>query len=342
MIQVKGVGLEAREQWNEYVQRNRFAIAWQVYEWSEVVSRHYDFQFVPIAAFEGSEMVGILPLYLGEVGNRRSLISVPFAVAGGILADSEAIQQALLENAISLSKRLGDLPITLKQYKLRIPGDLKTDENYFNCELSLQGGLSTLHARINPENLAFAERAERDGLEVEYPSSDVKTFYDMLLRHHSEQGIPCTSEAWIRTLIDFGLYTFALARMNGRAVAGTMVKKFKKTVSFPFSCIHPRATDGTLNAAYGLYWDLIQHFAKENFEIFHSGRIPKTQEVMDFRLGWGGTPYPYYYQYYPNTAERTEFATKRGLKRKIASTLWKGMPLAVARRFGPALVRKFP
>ena len=341
MIEVKGVGLEFRQQWNEYLEQNPHAIAWQAFDWSAVVSRHYQYQFLPLAAFENGKLAGILPLYQGLVGRRKGLISVPFAVAGGILGDNDPVRAALLMKAVTISEQQGGIPITLKQYKLRIAGDLHTDETYFNRELSLQRDPESLREQVNPANLALAELAQREGLEVEYPSTNIAEFYNLLLRHHSDQGVPCVGEAWIRSLINMGLYSFALARSEGRLVAATMVKKFKKTVSFPFSCVAGKHKTADA-AAYGLYWNLINRFAQEGFEIFHSGRIPKSQSVVDFRLGWGGIAYPYYYQSYPNLRGRTEQAVRHGFKRRLVSTMWKGLPLGVARHLGPMIVRQFP
>jgi len=323
MIHIETVSSGDREEWNRYIDKAPAAIAWQVYEWSDVVCHHYNYQFLPIAAREGAEIVGVLPLYLDLGEKKRRLISVPFAVAGGVVADSEAAQMALLEHAVEISGNEGGIPITLKQYKLRMPGEFKTDENYCNYELSLQSDPGILRRQVSGRNMARVAEAEMLGLEVEYPAKDISVFYNLLLKYHLAEGIPCVGEEWIRNLIGFGMYSCALARIQGRVVAATLVKHFKKTVSFPFTCIYPR-------------------FAGEGIEIFHSGRLARTQEAPGYRLGWGGLAYPYYYQYYPNTGGQTDFSTRRGWKRKMVSTAWKAMPMAVARRIGPMVVRHFP
>ncbi len=342
MIEVRKVGPEFKERWNEYIEQSQYAIAWQAYDWAEVLSEHYKYDFLPHAAFEGSKLIGVLPLYYGSAnGKRPALLSVPFAVAGGIVADNEEARVALLEVAISISKERGNLPLTLKQYKIRIPGDLKTDENYFNKELALTSDLDSLCKEIDPKNLRLAEKALSMGLQVEHPSNDIDSFYNILLRHHASQGVPCNNIDWIRSLIEFKMYSIAVAKIDGRVVAATMTKAFKKTVSFPFSCVLPNSDEGDIGI-YGLYWELISQFASEGFEIFHSGRIPKTQEAIDFRLGWGGRPHPYFYQYYPNTGGSTESTKKRGWKRNLVSAVWKRMPLTVAKRIGPIVVKRFP
>ncbi len=341
MLEVRGVRPEERGEWNRYIDEAPQAIAWQAYEWSEVIARHYDYQFFPIAAWDGMRVVGVLPLYLGSTGHGRGFISVPFAVAGGAVGESDAVQAALMDRAVTMSRQEGGVPVVLKQYKVRMPGDLKTDENYFNRELSLHRDMNVLRQRVGADNLVKADGARALGLQVEYPAGDIPAFYEFLLKFHRANGIPCVSEGWIRTLIDFGMYSFTLARIKGKVVAATMVKKFKKTVSFPFSCVLPKGRDPEL-VAYGMYWDLISRFAEEGFEIFHSGRIPKNQKAADYRLGWGGTAYPYFYQYYPNTVGPTEFTTRRGWKRRLVSFVWKRLPMVVARNLGPKLVRRFP
>jgi hypothetical protein len=67
-----------------------------------------------------------------------------------------------------------------------------------------------------------------------------------------------------------------------------------------------------------------------------------TEDVDNYRLGWGGTKYPYYYQYYPDTGGATEFAQKRSRKRELIETVWKRLPLTVAAQLGPFVVRQFP
>ena len=341
MIEVQRLNANHREAWNRYIDCSPNSIAWQVFDWADVVARHYEYEFIPLAALEGNAIRGVLPLYFGPCGKGSGLISVPFAVAGGAVWDSVESGLALCECAIEISKYKGNVPLILKQYKFPLPGTLERDETYINRELSLRCDPKALRQEVSESNLAHIEAARKAGLDVEYPAQNVPAFYDLLLRYHTAQGLPCTSETWIRTLIDFGMYSLALARVGGRIVAATMVKKFKKTVSFPFACVHP-GDRAAADAAYGMIWVLINRFATEGFQIFHSGRIPKTQTVAGFRLGWGGTEYPYYYQSYPAAVVPGEAGARRGWKRRIVSAAWKRMPLSLARRLGPRLVRRFP
>jgi hypothetical protein len=331
-----------RAEWDAYIDKNDLSIAWQRYEWHDILKRHYPHDFLPMAAFLDKQICGIFPLYrLHDKGTGNSFISIPFAVAGGIVSDSPDIEKALLEYAVSLAHERNIGSIILKQYKHKVAGDLRTDDTFFNRELSLVDGLKNVWNNLDPLNRAMISKAENDGFSLEYPSTAIDQFYKILLAHHHRLGIPCVSKKWIEDLITSTMYSLALVRVNGKAVAGTMVKTFKKTVSFPFTSLR-ESNELSLRAVYWLYWELITHFSNKGFEIIHSGRIPHDESVPKFRLGWGGEKHTYYYQYFPNRPGATESSIKRGFKRRLASGLWRLLPRPVAAALGPRIVRKFP
>lgn len=328
--------------WEDYVQSSPRTVAWQSYHWNQAVTRNYDAEFHPLAVEEEGTIRGILPLYRlrGPKASSR-LISVPFAVAGGIAANDTAAAQALLDAGIELSQRLGMNGITFKQYRYPAPGSLKLDANYFNRELALQMGVSPIWDQLEERNRRAIEAADKRALTLEYPLHQIDEFYDLLLGFLTRSGMPCPSRRWIQTLLDLKMYAIALLRYNGRPVAGTMVKTFKTTVSFPYTC-NRTASEDSLQATYALYWRLIQGFIAEGYEIFHSGRMPESEDVDPYRLGWGGEKHTYYYQYYPETEGQTEYRNKRGWKRTLFITCWKRMPKSLASVIGPKIVAKFP
>ena len=331
-----------RHTWDEFVMDNPSSIAWQSYGWSEVVRRHYGLDFYPLAVFDGPRICGILPLYrMKGITGKSELMSVPYAVAGGILADEPGVQSLLIEKAVQLSRQYGGCRITLKQYKIKIGGDLRVDDNYYNRELSLTKDLDELWKSISEQNREKVTEALKLGAVLDYPSTDIDAFYKLLLVHHHRRGIPCVGKRWIEDLLAFQMYSIALLKVGGRVVAGTMVKEFKKTISFPFTCLAENSSDVAL-PAYALYWKLIEYFAARGKAIFHSGRIPMNDEAEAHRLGWGGTKHQYFYQYHPNTGGKTEFSTRRGRKRDLFEKGWKRLPLSVAGMLGPRIVKYFP
>lgn len=332
-----------QERWDRFVMEQPYAIAWQLFEWSKLVSKHYGAQFYPLVVEEGNKIVGILPIYRIKplMGNAK-MISVPHAVAGGMLAKNTEVRKTLLQVAVKIGDDTGAPGLTLKQYKLKVDGDFTTDENYFNRELDLKGGPEAVWEKITQENKDSIFATESEPFTLEHPAGDINSFYRYLLKHHHRKGVPCVSRQWIRDLVDLGMYSVAVLKRDNRIVAGTMVKEFKDTVSFPFTCSSGDTRVDHL-PVYRLYWELISKYATMGFSICHSGRIPKAEDVDPYRLGWGGVKHPYFYQYYPPRNQQTmEFAQKRSWKRDLFSSVWKLLPLPVARFLGPYVVRQFP
>ena len=335
---------DRRKDWDQFINEHPHSIAWQSYGWSDVLKNHYQVKFYPLAACENEEICGILPLYHLRTGLPRAkdmLISVPHAVAGGILADDDPVKQLLIDKAIEISLSYHNCSIAFKQYKIKNNAPLRTDENYYNRELDLTDSLDNLWNALADVNKQNITAAEKHNSRLEIPSPDIDTFYNLLFRHHHRRGIPCVSKKWIADLIAFDMYSIAFLKNQNAIVAATLVKEFKTTVSFPFTCV-PDASDTSLMFAYTLYWNLIKRFASQGKEIFHSGRIPQNDNTDAYRLGWGGTKHPYYYQYHPPCTTSTEYSKKRGRKRHVLESCWKKMPDPLARWLGPHVVRQFP
>ncbi|MCK9417941.1 MAG: hypothetical protein M0R70_01020 [Nitrospirae bacterium] len=331
-----------KSEWEQYIYDNPNSVPGQSYEWSSLLRRHYSFDFYPIAAVEDTKICGILPLYhLTTASGKDVLISAPYAVNGGILADNEQAAQVLFEKAKEISKKHNGCPITLKQYKIRIAGDMRIDDSYYNRQLNVARNSSDIWKEISEQNRHNIEETMKHELVLEYPSRDVNGFYKLLLRYHHKKGVPCVNQKWIEDLIEYRMSSIAILRSNNHIVAATMVKDFRDWFSFPFTCV-PDTTDKATLFAYGLYWQLILRFTTEGKRIFHSGRIPNTDQTDIYRLGWGGTRYDYCYHYYPNTTVKTDFTRKRGWKRDLFEKLWRMVPEPVAGALGPSIVKRFP
>src|SRR5216683_3398149 len=328
-----------RRDWDVFVQESPGVIAWHSYSWEEVLQQYYGTEFYPLAVYDGPKICGILPLYRIKTLRGEALLSIPHFVAGGIVASDEDVRHALLKKAIDFANQLKIQKLVFRQYKVKLSGPLRTDDNYYNRELALSPDLDLVWDRISTANRERIEESRRFNLELEYPSRDTAGFFRLLLHDQHAAGVPCVSESWVVALFNTGAYEIALLRQKGELVAATMVKKFRKTVSFPFSCLRDQSESGML-CAYNLYWQLISRLAKEGIRIAHSGRIPVTDAAFPYRLGWGGEKYNYYYQYYGHDERQMEFSKKRGSRRQLIESLWKKIPTGVAQILGPAVVRQ--
>jgi len=326
--------------WDAFVLRHPGTIAWHLFNWSHVLETYHGATFYPLVALEGDAIRGILPLYRIQTWRTgAALVSIPYVVAGGIVSDHEEAEHALLDQAIRLSQSQGAIPVALKQYGHRVAGDLRTDEGYYNLELSIRDGAQSVW-----NSLAPYLREEIEGVPgpvtLDYPSTDVATFHRALARHQRAGGVPAPSRRWINLLLGTGFYQMALLRRGNQVLAGTLLKVFRGTASFPYTCVAQRGPTGD-PLARRLYWELIQRLTQEGFEIVHSGRIPANQDVPAYRLGWGGQRRDYFYQYH-GLQGKTESGSKRGRSRSLVEAVWRRLPLPLTNLLSQPVLRQYP
>jgi hypothetical protein len=144
----------------------------------------------------------------------------------------------------------------------------------------------------------------------------------------------------VRLLIASGSYEIALLRRGSEIVAATLAKRFRDSVSFPFTCLSNQDGRG-VRYAFRLYWELISRLQSESVRIVHSGRIPDDGNVPPYRLGWGGDKQRYYYQYHGHQG-KTETNAKRGWVRRTGTALWKKLPGGVSSLLDPFVIRQYP
>ncbi|MCE9556636.1 MAG: hypothetical protein K8T91_25080 [Planctomycetes bacterium] len=341
MLQATVIDDRHKAAWDAFVHRHPGTIAWHLYDWSNVLRTYYGTTFHPIAALEGDEIRAILPLYrVRTLRTGVSLVSIPYVVAGGIVADDEQAERLVLEESVRLSQSMGSPSIALKQYGHCVAGDLRTDGGYYNQELSLSAGAAQVWKNLPVTLQESIESISETGLQLDYPSTDVAAFHLALSRHQRAGGVPAPSRRWIELLLGSKLYQMALLRSGGRVVAGTMLKVFRQTASFPYTCVAQRGDVG-VNWARRFYWEMIKRLSAEGFQIVHSGRIPNNGAVPAYRLGWGGERREYYYQYY-GLQGKTESGSKRGRSRAVVEAVWRRMPLTLANLLSPPLLRQYP
>lgn len=328
--------------WDRFVDTNPNVIAWHSYYYSSVLKKMYNLPFFPITAYDGSAICGILPLYLSDTLRRgKLLMSVPYFVAGGIVATNEEAEQLLLKKAIELTKETKATHIALRQYRRKIPGELVTDDGYYNRELALTTDIGGIWSSISETNRAKIEEARTHETVFEYPSQDLDTYYSFLLRDQHGLGLPCVSKRWVELLLGTQTYHIAILKLKGTVVAATLAKKFKDTISFPLTCLQKHDEQNEL-FAYDLYWKLITRVAGEGIHICHSGRIPRGDIAPKYRLGWGGIKNNYYYQSPGVGNAQGQQTNTRGTKRTIFESVWRKTPLTVAKAISPIIVKQFP
>ena len=107
-IQVCDLQQSDYAKWEAFVLKHPQSTPFHLLAWKRTIEDSFGYRSMYLLAVDDSQVRGVLPLFFVKnaiIG--KALISTPFAVYGGILADCEEALHALHERAVKLGEELG-------------------------------------------------------------------------------------------------------------------------------------------------------------------------------------------------------------------------------------------
>jgi FemAB-related protein (PEP-CTERM system-associated) len=333
----------AREtEWDAYVLRHPQATFFHLAAWQRVLEKTFPYRFVPCVARRGAHITGILPLFLvRHFPYGKSLVSIPFAVYGGLCADDTESRDALLQAAQSLAERLQVRYVELRQ---QVPvGDLPTKELYVTFRKEIDGDPEKNLAAIPRKQRRMVRQGDKFGLTARIGGEEfLGGFYHVYAHSVRNHGTPVFPIRLFRNLLhEFGSACRILAVFRKEEmVAGVMTFFFRDQV-MPY---YGGALRDALRYAPNdfMYWQLLCYGAAQGYKLFDFGRSKIGTGAYDFKRHWGFEPTPLPYQYCLVRQKTLPDLTPSNPKFSAAIELWKHLPLRFTQWFGPRLVRFFP
>ena len=124
--------------WDTYVKQHAEGTFFHLSGWQKVVSSTFGHDCYYLLAEEAEKVVGVLPLV--EVKSAlfgHALVSTPFCVYGGAIADSDEVKRQLEQHAVSIAERLEVDYLELRYKHAQDNGMLvKQAHSTFGCELA--------------------------------------------------------------------------------------------------------------------------------------------------------------------------------------------------------------
>ncbi len=290
-----------------------------------------------IAEDDAGAIVGILPLSRIRsplFGN--AMVSAGFAVAGGIVADSDAVVEALAEAGWARAKEEGCPTIELRGGP--IPSGWRREEGtYAGFVRDLPRGEPAILKSIPRKQRAEVRRASGLGLEVRVGRSE--ELRDLHYRVYGESVRNLGTPVFPRALFDSMAHEWGddcdivLILAGDRPVAAVM-SFYDKGVVYPYWGGGTRAAR-TLRANDLMYFALMRHASERGCERFDFGRSKVGTGAFAFKKNWGFAPHPLAYA--RRGAQRD--TNPMSPRHRLQVNLWRRLPLPIANRLGPVIAR---
>lgn len=283
---------------------------------------------------------GVLPIFsIKSLLFGRSMVSVPFAPYGSILADDDSTKNALYEKAVSLTQAENHDYLEMRQEK-QTHTDLPTKDLYYVFKKTISDD--------NDENLKAiprkARRMVRQGIKHRLEtilghSELLDRFYRLFATSYRNLGTPVFSKRYLKTLLDTfnQSASILIISKNGLDLSGVMSFYFKDQVIPYYSGANPESHKFAANDY--LYWMLMCHAAENGYTVFDFGRSKKDTGPYHFKRHWGFSPEPLPYQYYLNRIKEIPNISPTNPKYQKKIELWKKMPIWATKIIGPRIAK---
>ncbi len=283
-------------------------------------------------------ITGILPL--AEIRSRlfgHSLISTPFCVYGGVVANDAASEAQLTRAATELADGLRVDCLELRERAARHAG-WPVKDLYVSFRKSITPDHDVNMQAIPRKQRAMVRKGIGLGL-VAHHAGNMADFYRVYAESVRNLGTPVLSRGYYERLQQaFGdACEITVVQHAGAPVAAVMSFYFRDEVHPYYGGSVARGRE--LAANDFMYWSVMQPAAERGARVFDFGRSKQDTGSYHFKKHWGFEPQPLPYAYHLVRAGEVPNISPANARYSLFIKGWRKLPLAVSNRLGPWLAR---
>lgn len=337
-MEIKQLDESRKSDWDTFVNDCTEATFFHLAGWREVVERAFGHKTHYLFAEDEGRIVGVLPLgHVRSLLFGNALISSPFCVYGGAIAESDSVRVALEEEACRLAKELGVDYLELRNIKSHGSGR-PTKSLYVTFRKALDPDPEKNLAAVPRKQRAMIRKGIATGLR-----GVIDTGIDRFFAAYSESvrnlGTPVFSKRYFAILKEvFGDTCEILSvEQQGRVIASVMSFYFRDEVLPYYGGGTEEARD--LKGNDFMYWEVMRRATEKGVRVFDYGRSKVGTGSYRFKTHWGFEPEPLAYEYELVKAKTVPEINPLNPKYRYFIAAWQRLPLPVSNLVGPWISR---
>jgi FemAB-related protein (PEP-CTERM system-associated) len=338
-VKIRSLAESDSGRWDEFVNSCPESTFFHRAGWKTIMERAFGHRTYFLYAESNGDIQGVLPL--AQVKSRlfgHSLCSLPFCVYGGIAAKSDTAREKLDLAAQNLARELNVDHLEYRSIRASHP-DWAHKDLYVTFRKEILPDHEKNMLAIPRKQRAMVRKGIKAGLRgVTDPNVDrfFALFSDNVHRH----GTPALPKKYFRLLTEvFGgdCEVITVVDQNDRPLSSVLTFYFRDEVLPYYAGDH---VDGRELAANDFkYWDLMQRAVERGCKVFDYGRSKIGTGPYHFKKNWGFEPTPLRYEYQLHRAKAVPDQNPLNPKYRLFIKAWQTMPLALANRLGPHIVK---
>ena len=325
--------------WDDYVMTCPAATFFHRAGWQPIIRTVFRHPTYFLFAERGQDICGVLSL--AHVRSRlfgNALVAMPFAVYGGVAASDPAAADALEGEARQLAERLGVDHLEFRNIDQR-HADWPTQDLYVTFRKELHPDLDSNMLAIPRKQRAMVRKGIKNGL-LSTVDRNTDRFFALYADNVHRHGTPALPERYFATLLEvFGndCEILTVTDPEGRPLSSVLSFYFRDEV-LPYyagddeSARHLAANDFK-------YWELMRRSCERGIKVFDYGRSKRGTGSFAFKKNWGFEPQALHYEYCLFKRDSIPQNNPSNAKYRLFIEAWRRLPVGLANRLGPFIVR---
>jgi serine/alanine adding enzyme len=329
--------------WDAYVEASPLASNYHRWVWRGVIEKTYAHRAYYLTALDDGAVAGLLPLVMirshmfGDF-----LVSMPFFSYGGVLATSAEARDSLLRRAVELAGELGARHIELRQGPASDLGWQDVTAKV-TMVVPLPPRAEELWNRLSSKMRQRVRFARKQGLAVRWEGREaLAIFYQLFATNMRDLGTPVYPQSWFENIMrDLGDEVRIVSVWDQeKPVAAGLVTPFRETVELPWSgsLLESRRKQSVVL----MFWSVLEWAMEHHYRWVDFGRCTRGSGVYEFKQLWLSEERPLHWYYWLAPGVAVPDLRPSNPRYRLATSLWKHLPLPVANRLGPHIVRSLP
>lgn len=330
-------------EWDAFVRAQQGAPPYHLYGWRRIIKDVFGRETYYFAARVAGRIQGVLAVArLKSLLFGDFLVSLPYLNYAGVLATDTHSARLLVESACALAGRLGASHLELR-HRDGMALDLPERTDKVSMLRKLPGTPEELWKALPSKVRAQVRRPQREGAVAASGGAELLAdFYSVFAANMRDLGTPVYPKRFFERI----LHTFPdstrvfVVRLGEEPVAGGLVVGHEGTLEIPWASSLRRANGIGVNML--LYWKVLEYACERRFSVFDFGRSTIDSGTFRFKKQWGAQPIQLHWHYWLRDGGEPPRLNPSNPKYAAAIAAWRRLPLFVANRLGPVLVKNLP
>jgi FemAB-related protein (PEP-CTERM system-associated) len=334
---------DLRTEWDDFVVAQPEGTLFHLTAWKRSIERAFGFEARYLLAQKNGRICGILPLFRSSNWVQgQTLISTPFAVYGGICFNDPAASIALRTAAVQMATEDGVDYLELREAHRPFSDSFLTKELYVTFEQPLTKDPEQLMRGFPKDTRYMIRKAQKSGLRTVTDNAQLDSFYNIYAHSVRNLGTPVFSGRFFRILLEeFGSTAgVTVIWRDSKALAAVLSFRFRGTILPYYGGSLPEGRQFAVNNF--MYWEVMRSACERGLSTFDFGRSKLGTGSYFFKTQWNMHSRPLPYQFYLVRRKNLPNFSPANPKFKLATSLWRRIPLPLTKTLGPSLVRLFP